>query len=118
MWEKLEQRFYAPENFKKVISEKDQLFKGIAANDPKDLIIFLLQTIHKELNNPPNNKIINNIIPNENNLIEVFNYFVNDYNNNNKSIISDEFYGYTNSSTICGLCKYAINNVQIINILF
>ena len=118
LWEKLEQRFYAPENFKKVISEKNQLFKGIAANDPKDLIIFLLQTIHKELNNPPNNKIINNIIPNENNLIEVFNYFVNDYNNNNKSIISEEFYGYTNSSTICGICNYEINNVQIINILF
>jgi len=118
LWEKLEQRFYAPENFKKVISEKDQLFKGIAANDPKDLIIFLLQTIHKELNNPPNNKIINNIIPNENNLIEVFNYFVNDFNNNYKSIISDEFYGYTNSSTICGFCNYEINNVQIINILF
>ena len=117
LWEKLEHRFYAPENFKKVISEKNQLFKGIAANDPKDLIIFLLQTIHKELNNPPNNNI-NNIIPNETNLIEVFNCFVNDYNNNNKSIISDEFYGYTNSSTICGFCKYEINNVQIINILF
>ena len=117
LWAKLEHRFYAPENFKKVISEKNQLFKGIAANDPKDLIIFLLQTMHKELNNPPN-KNINNIIPNETNLIEVFNCFVNDYNNNNKSIISDEFYGYTNSSTICGLCKYETNNVQIINIVF
>ena len=100
LWEILTQRDYPPENFKKIISEMNPLFKGIAANDPKDLIIFLLQTIHKELNNPPNNNI-NNIIPNETNLIEVFNCFVNDYNNNNKSIISDEFYGYTNSSTIC-----------------
>ena len=118
LWVKLEQRFYAPENFKIVISEGNPLFKGIAANDPKDLVIFLLQTMHKELNNPPENKVINNKIPNENNLIEVFNYFFNDYNNENKSIISDEFYGYINSSTTCGLCKYEINNVQIINILF
>jgi len=118
LWVKLEQRFYAPENFKIVISEGNPLFKGIAANDPKDLVIFLLQTMHKELNNPPENKVINNKIPNENNLIEVFNYFFNDYNNENKSIISEEFYGYINSSTICDLCKYEINNVQIINILF
>ena len=118
LWEVLQHRFYGPENFKKVISEKNQLFQGIAANDPKDLIIFLLQTMHEELNNPPNNKNTNNIIPNETNLNEVFDCFSNDYKNENQSIISDEFYGYTNSLTICGFCKYNINNVQIINILF
>ena len=117
LWEKLEQRFYAPENFKNIISEKNELFKGIAANDPKDLIIFLLQTIHKELNNPPNNTI-NYITPNETNLNEVFYCFSNEYSNKNKSIISDEFYGYTNSSTTCSFCNYNINNVQILNILF
>ena len=96
MWVKLEQRFHSPENFKKVISEKNELFKGIAESDPKDLIIFLLQTIHKELNNQ---------FPNKTNLIEVFNCFVNDYNNNNKSIILDEFYGYINIFITCEFCK-------------
>ena len=118
LWVKLEQRFYSPDNFKNVISEKNPLFKGVAANDPKDLIIFLLQTMHEELNNPPKNKINNNIIPNENNLNEVFYCFANEYKNNNNSIISDEFYGYTNSFTTCEFCKYQINNVQVINILF
>ena len=64
-----------------------------------------MQTIHKELNNPPSNKIINNQFPNKTNLIEVFNCFVNDYNNNNKSIILDEFYGYINIFITCEFCK-------------
>ena len=117
LWEKLEQRFYAPENFKKVISEMNPLFKGIAANDPKYLILFLLETIHSEMNNPPNRVIIDKI-PNDSNLVEVYNNFVNNYNNKNKSIISDEFYGFINNYTTCGFCNTRIHNVQIINILF
>ena len=118
LWENLNQRFYPPENFKKVISEMNPLFKGIAANDPKDLILFLLETIHKELNTPPNKEIKNNYFINNNNLIEVFQNFFSEYNNKNKSIISDEFYGYTNSMTSCEFCNNTIHNVQTINMLF
>ena len=117
LWEKLEQRFYAPENFKKVISEMNSLFKGIAANDPKDLILFLLETMHKEMNSPRNEVIIDKI-PNNTNLNEVYNNFVNYYSNKNKSLISDEFYGFINNYTTCGCCNIKIHNVQIINILF
>jgi len=117
LWEKLEQRFYAPENFKKVISEMNPLFKGIAANDPKDLILFLLEGMHKEMNNPRNEIIINKI-QNDTNLNEVYYNFVNYYTNKNKSIISDEFYGFINNYTICGCCNVKIHNVQITNILF
>ena len=117
LWKKIDQRFYSPENFKKVISEMNPLFKGIAANDPKDLILFLLETMHKEMNNPRNEVIIDKI-PNDTNLNEVYNNFVNYYNNKNKSIMSDEFCGFINNSTTCGYCNTKIHNVQAINILF
>lgn len=40
LWEILTQRDYPPNHFKNVISEMNSLFKGIKANDPKDLILF------------------------------------------------------------------------------
>ena len=118
LWENLKQRFYSPEKFKKLISEMNPLFKGIAANDPKDLVLFLLETIHKELNNPPLEKKKSNYVPDERNFIQVYNDFTNFYLSKNKSIISDEFHGFTNNMTICELCKNTIHSLQSIIILF
>ena len=53
------------------------LFKGISANDPKDLILFLLETMHKELNNPQNINLINNNFVDNTNFNDVFNDFSN-----------------------------------------
>ena len=119
LWKIVNHRFYAPDNFKKIISETNNLFKGISANDPKDLILFDLENIHKELNNTNNNiRIkINNYV-NDRNFNDVYKDFMNDFNNKNKSIISDEFYGICYSETICGNCKTVIYNVQSYNILF
>ena len=117
LWEILTQKDYPPENFKKVISELNPLFKGIKANDPKDLILFLLERIHNELNIAPNIILKNDYI-NDTNYLEVFNDFKKNYLNNNKSIISEEFNGYTNSMTTCGYCGTTIHNVQTFNILF
>ena len=50
LWKKSKNKYYAPYNFKNLISEMNPLFKGIAANDSKDLILFILETIHRELN--------------------------------------------------------------------
>ena len=119
LWEKLEHSFYSPEYFKKTISEMNPLFKGIAANDPKDLVLFLLETIHKELNNPLNNNINNNNhFVNNHNFLEVYNDFLSYYNRKNSSIVSDEFYGFSNNMTRCGYCSTTIHNVQTFNILF
>ena len=86
LWENLNQRYYSPDHFKEVISEMNPLFKGIAANDSKDLILFLLENIHKELNNPQNINInINNNV-NSHNLNDVFNECIKDYNSKNRSI--------------------------------
>ena len=117
LWKILNHRFYAPKKFKEIISEENNLFKGISANDPKDLILFILEFIHKELNYI-NNQIIVNYFVNNNIFFDVYKDFMNDFNNKNKSIISDEFYGINYSETICGYCKTAIYNVQSYNILF
>ena len=52
--------YYAPRNFKDTISRMNPLFKGIAANDAKDLVNFLLMTLHEELNMAPQNQTDNN----------------------------------------------------------
>ena len=40
---------YKPEQFKATIGELNSLFQGVQANDSKDLIIFLLETLNSEL---------------------------------------------------------------------
>ena len=94
------------------------LFKGIAANDPKDLILFLLEKMHNELNKPINNIPDNNKVPNSSNFIEVYKDFVYWFENKNKSIISDEFYFFTNNISTCQYCGTQIHNTQSNNILF
>ena len=118
LWINLNNKDYPPYDFKKIIGEMNPLFSGIAANDPKDLILFLLETMHKELNNPPKINIENNYLANCKNFNSVFNEFIKDFTNNNNSIICQEFYGCSNSMTTCGYCLNTIHNVQALNILF
>jgi len=118
LWKNLEHFYYEPEYFKKLIGEMNPLFKGIAANDPKDLILFLLKNIHNELNQAPKKQIDKNMFLNNQNYNIVLQDFLNDFSNKNQSIICDLFYGLTNSMTTCGWCKTTIHNVQSINILF
>ena len=100
---------YSPNDFKNTISQMDPLFKGVAANDSKDLINFILQQLHSELNKNKykNNNIINNNFMNinQNNEQEVLKYFLNDYQKNHCSIISDLFYGVIETKTECFQCK-------------
>ena len=73
------------------------LFEGVQANDSKDLINFLLEQLHTELNiisekinNNENNSNAMNIQTDKNKLYELF---LNNYKTNYNSIISDSFYG-------------------------
>ena len=88
---------YSPESFKNAISEENPLFQGIQANDSRDLINFLLERIHVELNFAENNQNISNILMNnphiQTNKSQMLDIFIKDFQNNNKSIISDLFYG-------------------------
>ena len=52
---------YAPNDFKNTLSEQNPLFAGIQANDSKDLINFLLERFHQEMNCHSQNNNQNNI---------------------------------------------------------
>ena len=43
-------KYFTPTSFKNCISRMNPLFQGIQANDSKDLILFIYETIHNEIN--------------------------------------------------------------------
>ena len=124
LWQNKNIKYYSPNQFKDVISEMNSLFAGIQANDSKDLILFLLETMHNELN--LENKNINNINNQEDYLDDIqaqYNYemalknFSNYFKEKYNSIISSLFYGMFNSIMCCQNCNVVLNNVQCYNIL-
>ena len=109
--------YYSPNNFKNKISEMNPLFAGIQANDSKDLILFLMETMHNELNTPKNNINTTNQNLNQYNYDEIFKLFSNYFVNNYQSIISNLFYGMYNSMMKCLSCNIITHNIQCFNIL-
>ena len=111
-------KYYSPNNFKNLISEMNPLFAGIQANDSKDLIIFLMENLHNELNKVNNNiSNISNIIINQYDYQMVFNNFYNFFSKNYNSVISHLFYGMYNSTMQCLNCQLITNNIQCFNFL-
>ena len=104
---------FPPDNFKKKISWMNSLFKGVAANDAKDLVQFLIMKLHTELNRVKGNNNINNIpVQNQRNKQLMFQAFASDFVANNASLISDLFYAVNYSITECGYCHSQSFNYQ------
>ena len=120
IWLNYNINYYSPDNFKNIISIMNPLFAGIQANDSKDLVLFMLETIHNELNEPNNNNQINGIQNQNQNQYDyetTFNLFKNYFTKNYNSIISNLFYGMYNSMMTCYTCNATTHNVQCFNIL-
>ena len=102
----------SPHNFKSVIGLYNPQFKKFEANDSKDLILYLLQTMHEELNyyGDNNNKLNNHV--NQFDRAMTSNVFISNYNLHNFSIISNIFYGTLENTTKCDKCKNTIYNFQ------
>ena len=106
--------------FKNVISN-NPLFRGIQANDSKDLILYFLENIENELtlknficNEPKYYNRIKNLRPYNNiNLMNIINVFQNVH----KSIISDLFYGFMSQVIECNNCHEKLINYQIFNLI-
>ena len=112
--ESYSQKYYAPEEFKNKISKMNPLFEGIAANDAKDLVNFIIMTLHQELNKAEKSNINkNNIIVDQRNQQIMFNNFAQNFKLENQSIISDLFYGINCNITQCCNCSTNIYNYQI-----
>ena len=110
---------YSPNYFKQVISVMNPLFEGIQANDSKDLIIFLMEKMHSELNIPLNNQNLqqNNQMINQYDFKQSFKSFKKYFANNYRSVISNLFYGFFDSIMYCKNCQALSHNIQCYNIL-
>jgi ubiquitin C-terminal hydrolase len=105
-------RAFAPKDFKRTLGIYNPQFKKFEANDSKDLILYLLRTMHDELNYYGNLNKRLNYSPNYNNMLETFNHFSLNYNMNNFSKISLLFYGTYKNTITCCACKNKLYNFQ------
>ena len=105
---------YAPGIFKGTISRMNPLFEGVQANDAKDLVNFILMTLHTELNRAPQqNTNEGNLLLDQRNKQMMFNIFMTNFTQTNRSIISDLFYAMNCNMTQCGGCGSTSFNYQI-----
>ena len=116
-----ENKSYSPYQFKNVLGKLNELFLKNEANDSKDLIIFIQEQLHQELNFLFERQIRlnNNININQfSDKIVQHNYF-EFFKANYKSKISDLFYGTQKTITTCENCKKSTYNYQIFsNLIF
>ena len=108
-------QYFIPTKFKEKISKMNHLFEGAQANDAKDLVNFLIMTLHEELNRAEkiNNVNPSNLLINQSNLNSVLKNFVENFKNENMSLISDLFYAMNDNVTECSVCHDKKYNFQI-----
>ena len=116
IYHNISKKSYAPENFKETISRMNPLFEGVAANDAKDLVNFLLMTLHEETNTAPQSQVDNNsgnMFMDQTNKEEMFNKFFENFAQNYHSVISNLFYALNCNIYQCGYCQKRSYNYQI-----
>ena len=107
------EKVFEPKEFKEKISKLNPLFKGIAANDAKDLVNFIIMTLHIELNiKPANSNNNDNVFLDQTNPTHMLQNFIKEFTSNNRSIISDLFYAMNCNITRCANCNVQIYNYQ------
>jgi ubiquitin C-terminal hydrolase len=98
-------KYFEPRRFKLVLGTLNELFKKMEASDAKDMIVFFLEQIHKEINliKPPdvNDQSQN---PDQYNRDVMINHFINEFAKSNKSIISDHFFTIAETTQKCQNC--------------
>ena len=119
LWnEKNNNKPYSPYSFKDVLSQENDLFAGIQANDSKDLINFLIERLHQELNViKENNNNENFYQVNQLNENEALQFFLKDFTSNFNSIISKLFYGILETKSQCKGCNMIKFNFQLYSFL-
>ena len=110
---------YSPYSFKEVLSKENPLFAGIQANDSKDLINFLLERFHQDLNETKENIINNNnnLQQDQTNEQGMLNLFFQDFKRNFNSPISNIFYGIIETKSQCHGCQIIKYNFQVYSFL-
>ena len=105
---------FSPQNFKKYTHNFYNSLKGKnIKNDSKELIEFLFENIHKELNIGIINKNISDEIIDGSDKKKVFELFLNNFRNSHNSIISNLFYGIYEMKYECNSCNSTIYNYEL-----
>ena len=113
LWQENGPKSFSPTDFMKVVEKMNPLFKVGQAGDSKDFIIFILESLHKELKSPintGNNNQINHIL-NQYDKKSAFHHFLAEFKSD-FSIISDTFFGINETMNECLNCK---NNYNMMN---
>jgi ubiquitin C-terminal hydrolase len=108
-----EKTYYEPNDFKDLISLKNPLFKGIQANDSKDLIIFLLESMDNELTQRNNKNLPKEVFDGRN--VEHTNE--ENFKKIHNSIFAEIFYGFQKSIMKCLSCGHADETYNVFNFL-
>jgi ubiquitin C-terminal hydrolase len=105
-------KYFIPKEFKEKISKMNNLFEGAKANDSKDLVNFIIMRLHEELNEGKKSNI-NIMAPPQEDQMSMYNYFKMNNDQENKSIITDLFYGIYGTMNQCSHCQTKKHNFQI-----
>ena len=110
---------YAPYSFKETLSKKNPMFAGVAANDSKDLINFLLEVLHQELNAGSNENFNTKLVSPIDQLDEkkMLDIFYKDMKERYQSVISNLFYGILETKSQCSVCTKYKHNFQVYSFL-
>ena len=104
---------FPPKEFKQTLGFYNPQFKYNEANDSKDLILYLLQTFHEELNYMGDQPFPTYLMrPDQLNRASSFNYFMQTYNFQNFSIASKLFFGTYENRTMCCRCQNLFYSFQ------
>ena len=121
LWNRdLNNKSFSPNDFKEKLSKENHIFSGISANDSKDLINFLLERFHNELNNikKENDNNMNyqfnlNDLNDQLDEQKMLNKFINEFKEKYNSIISNLFYGLLETKRQCQKCNQVKYNFQV-----
>ena len=110
LWQINGPKSFSPNGFMNIIEKMNPLFKQGQAGDSKDFIIYILEQLHKELKRSINQNNININEPlNQYDKNNAFNHFFYDFQQE-CSIISDIYFGFTETTNECLYCKKIYNS--------
>ena len=107
---------YSPEVLLDVLGRYNKIYISKKSRNPNDLLIFILCTLHKELNKQKTKYISS---PDPTNKNEVLKEGLNDFMKSNQSKISDNFHWFELKSKFCSGCKlkyYSFNNFETLDL--
>ena len=114
-YDQYKKREFAPKEFRKKIADMSPLFENNQANDAKDLVNFIIMTLHEELNQSLSGNNVNgmnNNLFNNNQAELVFKNFYEEYERAFRSKISELFYAIMQTTTECLNCRDKQYNFQ------